>query len=290
MTGPPAHPPIVASAADILDRFDVVFCDVWGVVHNGVTAYVPANEALARMRKRGGTVVLLSNAPNPSSSVSRLLAEKRVRPDCWDALVTSGDITRRHVAEMGYEAVHHIGPDRDLALFREMRAKRVALHDADAIVATGLVDDLAETGESYRGLLERARERGMPLVCANPDLVVEVGGRLYPCAGAIATVYSEMGGEVFWAGKPHASAYAMAYETAQRIRGAAVDKGRILGIGDAVRTDLKGAHDFGIASLFIAGGIHRDELFRGGEIDRAELARILAQPAPQPLAVMRELA
>lgn len=290
MTGSRSHPRIVTSVAEILEGFDVVFCDVWGVVHNGVTAYLPATEALVRFRDRGGTVVLLSNAPNPSSAVARFLDARRVRRDCWDALVTSGDITCAHVAEMGYEAVHHIGPARDLALFEHLHARRVALADAQAIVATGLVDDLNETGESYRGLLEGAGRRGMPLVCANPDLVVEVGGRLYPCAGAIATVYAQMGGEVFWAGKPHASAYTMAYKTAQRIRGGEIDTRRILGIGDAVRTDLKGAHDFGIASLFIAGGIHRDELFRDGQIDQAALARLLAAPAPQPMAVMGELA
>lgn len=282
--------PVLAGAGSLLSRYAVVFCDVWGVVHNGVTAYPAAGEALARFRRAGGRVVLLSNAPTPSDIVSRLLDAKGVRRDAWDALVTSGDITRAHVRSKGYRLIHHIGEDRDLPIFDGLDTERVPLSEAEAIVCTGLVDDANETGEMYRPLMRRARESGLPLVCANPDLVVEVGGVLYPCAGAIATIYEEIGGSVFWAGKPHIAAYEMALTTAERIIGQPPERHRILGIGDAIRTDIAGADGFGIDSLLIAGGIHRTELMRGDRIDAAALRQLTAAPAPRPVAAMPELA
>lgn len=282
--------PVLDSAGFLLSRYDTIFCDVWGVVHNGVAAYEAAGEALARFRAAGGTVVLLSNAPNPSPNVAKLLDAKGVRRDAWDALVTSGDITRAHVRAEGYRRVHHIGEPRDLPVFADLGTEFAPLSDCDAIVCTGLVDDLAETGETYRPMMLEALSRSVPFVCANPDLVVEVGGVLYPCAGAIAAVYEEIGGAVFWAGKPHTAAYEAALATAERIRGHVPERHRIIAIGDAIRTDIAGAEGFGIDSLLIGGGIHREELMPTGRIDAARLARLVAEPAPRPVAAMAELA
>ena len=288
---PPILPPILAHGGDLLARYDVIFCDVWGVVHDGRDAYATACDALQRFRAKGGTVILVSNAPVPQHRVAAMLAERRVPRSAWDEIVSSGDIALRHVAEAGYQRLYTIGPKaRDSALFGALTAASVPLLEAEAIICTGLVDDIHETEETYRPLLEVAKSRRLPFVCANPDLVVDVAGTLYLCAGAIADLYARMGGSVFWAGKPYASAYASAHAAAERLRGASVPKSRIIAVGDAVRTDLTGAHRAGVDALFIAAGIHREELVRDGAICADRLARLLAAPAPQPVAVMHKLA
>jgi HAD superfamily hydrolase (TIGR01459 family) len=268
-------PPILSHAGDLLSRYDVIFCDVWGVVHDGLKAFPRACQALSRFRAGGGTVVLVSNAPVPQEQVARMLVSRAVPETAYDAIVSSGDIALAHVARAGFKSVYAIGPrDRDAALFDKLTAKQVDLAEAEAIVCSGLTDDRIETAESYRPVLATALERALPFVCANPDLVVDVGGKLYLCAGAIADLYAHMGGEVFWAGKPHASAYGTALEVAQRLRGADVTAGRILGIGDALRTDLKAAQGAGVDGLFIAGGIHRHDAMTGHEIDAGKLATL----------------
>ncbi len=268
-------PPILTEARDLLSRYDVVFCDVWGVVHDGLTAFVAACEALSRFRAQGGTVVLVSNAPVPQAQVARMLVSRAVPDNAYDAIVSSGDIALAHVIATKFQAVYCIGPrDRDSALFDKIPARKTGLAEAEAIVCSGLTDDRTETAESYRPVLETALARRLPFVCANPDLVVDVGGTLYLCAGAIADLYAHMGGEVFWAGKPHPNAYGTALEVAQRLRGGAVKSDRILGIGDALRTDLKAAQGAGVDGLFIAGGIHRHDAMTGHEIDAGKLAKL----------------
>lgn len=277
---------IIDRAGELLARYDVLLSDVWGVVHDGHVAYAGAGEAFARFRARGGTVLLLSNAPMPSNWVARVLDEKRVRRDSWDAIVSSGDISLAHIAERGYSRVLHIGTERDLPLFETMIATRSTFEQAQAIVCTGLEDDRNETAETYRPLLGRALERRLPLVCANPDLVVDVGGDLLPCAGVVAQLYEQMGGEVYWAGKPYQPAYTRAMATVSRLRGEPVPLDRVLAIGDAVRTDIAGAHAAGIASLFIGQGIHRDAVIRDHRIDQAGLAGLLSNQPAKPIAAM----
>ncbi len=277
---------IITSAAELLSQFDVLICDVWGVVHDGARAYPGAGHAFARFRERGGTVLLLSNAPMPSGWVAGVLDDKGVRRDSWDAIVSSGDITLAHIGEKGYRRILHIGTERDLPLIDAMSAASTAFEDAEAIVCTGLEDDRNETAETYRPLLQRALRHRMPFVCANPDLVVDVGGELLPCAGIVAQLYEQMGGEVYWAGKPHAPAYALALRTIATIRGSHVDPQRILAIGDAVRTDLAGAAAAGLASMFIAQGIHRDEVLRQGSIEPNALKELLAALTVKPVAAM----
>lgn len=281
---------ILEHAGHLLARYDVLLSDIWGVVHDGRRAYEGAGDAFVRFRSLGGTVLLLSNAPMPSTWVERVLEEKGVRRDSWDAIVSSGDISLAHVAERGYARVLHIGTERDLPLFETMTARRATFEQADAIVATGLEDDRNETAETYRPLLDRALARRLPLVCANPDLIVDVGGDLLPCAGVLGALYEEMGGEVYWAGKPHAPAYARAMATVARLRGGPIALDRVLAIGDAVRTDIAGAAAFGIASVFIAQGIHRDEVLREGRIDPVALARLLESQPAKPMAAMAGIA
>lgn len=284
-------PPIVSGAGSILERYDVLFCDVWGVVHDGVHAYPHATDALIRFRERGGTVVLLTNAPVPIHRVEAMLEARHVPPETYDAIVSSGEIALAHIKEKAYRRVYFIGPRaRDAAFFETATAEDAPLDAAEAIVCTGLVDDVNETVESYRDVLAKARALELPFVCANPDFVVDVGGRLFLCAGALADAYAHLGGEVYWAGKPHASAYATALATAEGIRGTAVASGEILVIGDSVRTDLTGAHLAGLDALFVAGGIHRHEVMTNGAVDPDKLAALFPPGTPPALAAMSELA
>ncbi len=281
--------PVLDKAGPLLASYDVLFCDVWGVIHDGATAFEEAGEALARFRKGGGTVILVSNAPVPNQAVAGVLAEKRVRRDAWDAIVSSGDLTLAHVAEKRYRKTYRIGPARDSGLFRLLPGQATDLEEAQAIICTGLINDGTETAAHYAPILHRALALKLPLVCANPDLVVDVAGTRYLCAGSIAEVYEKLGGLVHWAGKPHAPAYDTALATASRLREETVSRSRILAIGDAVRTDIEGAHRAGIASVFIAAGIHKREVTRDGRIVPERLDALFAGTAALPLAAMTGL-
>ncbi|MFM9848822.1 MAG: TIGR01459 family HAD-type hydrolase [Hyphomicrobiaceae bacterium] len=284
-------PDIIANAGPLLERYDVVFCDVWGVIHDGHTAYATAGEALARFRAGGGTVILVSNAPFPGDRVATVIDGKGVRRDAWDAIVSSGDIALRHVAEKGYARIHCIGPEpRDRALFERLRGRRTELADADAIVCSGLVHDRTQTAGDYRDVLEAALKRKLPFVCANPDLAVDVGPDRLPCAGAIAALYEEMGGPVFWAGKPHASAYRGAMLKAQELRGAPILPSRVLAIGDAIRTDLAAAQGAGVDALFVAAGLHRHDSMDGEKIVPEKLAQLFGPGGLPAVAAMPYLA
>ena len=283
-------PPILTSAAELLGRYDVLLCDLWGVVHDGRKAYPGANDALPRFRATGGTVVMVSNAPMTAPAVAQLLADKGVRRETWDAIVASGDLALRHIAERGYTRVYGIGPRiRDASFFDAVATLVDQIDAADAIACTGLVDDCRETAADYVPILQQALLRQLPFVCANPDLAVHVGKDLLPCAGAIATLYEAMGGTVFWGGKPHPVAYDTGLAIAAKLREGAIDKRRVLGIGDALRTDVKAAANADVDALFIAGGLHRDDMIVDGRIDSQRLAADLAANAAVPVAVMREL-
>jgi HAD superfamily hydrolase (TIGR01459 family) len=285
-------PPIIAHAGPLLSRYEAVFCDVWGVMHNGRKAYSEAGAALARFRADGGTVILVSNAPIPASGVERVLEKTGVRRDAWDAIVSSGDIALRHIAEKGYRRMHWVGPsERDYALYVRLPEPSAPLIEAEAIICTGLRDDRTETVADYQALIEEGVAQALPFVCANPDLVVDVGAVQLLCAGSIAAEYERLGGSVFWAGKPHPAAYATALARAAELRGSAPELPRILAIGDAVRTDLAAAQGLGVDGLFIVAGIHKSELLAGGEIDPARLARLFEPPGtPGAVAAMTHLA
>lgn len=240
-------------------RFPALFCDIWGVVHNGIAAFGPACEALTRYRAEGGVVILLSNAPRPHGSVAAQIAALGVPTTAYDRIVSSGDLTRRLITERGSQPLHHIGPPKDHALFEGLSAPRVAVRDAAYIVCTGLDDDETQTAGDYRNVLEEALARGLMMICANPDLSIERGGRVVPCAGAIAQAYLEIGGEVVQAGKPHAPIYELAMAELGAMRGG-LARSDVLAIGDSLRTDIAGAAGFGLASLFVAEGLHAGDI------------------------------
>jgi HAD superfamily hydrolase (TIGR01459 family) len=269
--------------------YDAVLCDIWGVVHNGVAATAPAGDALTRFRERGGTVVLISNAPRPGDWVIHSLDRLGVVRTAYDGIVTSGDLTRSYVADSGGKRVFHIGPERDLGIFEGLDVNFSPVEAADYAICTGLFDDDTETPETYRPLLGRMRERCLFMVCANPDLVVERGDRLVYCAGAIADVYAGLGGEVLYTGKPYQPIYREALAKVSGLRSSAPRLARVLAIGDSVRTDLKGAEDFGIDCLFVTGGIHAEELGERHDPDLTALARMFANASSSPKAVIRQL-
>ncbi len=237
-------------------RYRAILCDLWGVVHNGVRLYDAAVEALARYRRGGGRVVLISNAPRPSAIVRRQLDKLGLAPQAYDAVVTSGDLTQEALVDGIYGvSCYHIGPERDLGLFDGAKVVRAGREAADFILCTGFDNDETQNPEDYRMRLEACLARGLVFVCANPDLVVERDGRLIPCAGQLAALYQELGGQVIYFGKPHAPIY----RKARGLIGAEeMDSERILAIGDGLHTDIAGAHGQGFHALLITAGISRD--------------------------------
>jgi HAD superfamily hydrolase (TIGR01459 family) len=272
-------------------RYDLILCDIWGVLHNGLVAFAPASEALMRFRSGGGRVVLVSNAPRPASGVASQLDRVGVPRTAWDAIVTSGDLTRAAVIERKGQIVHHLGPERDLPIFEGLDVEFGDVESADYVVCSGFHDDERETVEDYRDLLRRMRARDLWMICANPDMVVERGDRLVPCAGTLAATYQEIGGRVFYAGKPHRPVYEAALALAAKLRGGeAVPLHRVLAIGDAMRTDIAGAAAFGIHSLLVARGIHAIELgLEAGGLDLAHVRRWLDEQDCRPVGVCEHL-
>ena len=241
-------------------NYDLILCDVWGVLHNGVKAYEAASDALMRFRAKGGRVVLVSNAPRPGASVGTQLDGFQVPRSAYDAIVTSGDLTRLAIQERIDRIVHHIGPPRDMPIYNGIDVRFGSIEEADYVVCSGFDNDEEETVEDYRPQLEAMLRRNLLMVCANPDLVVERGHMILPCAGTIALAYEEMGGKVFYAGKPHRPVYEQALAVASDLAGHPIPKERVLAVGDAIRTDIAGAVGFGIDALMIARGIHAEEL------------------------------
>ncbi|WP_201861670.1 TIGR01459 family HAD-type hydrolase [Microvirga soli] len=255
-----SRPLHVEGLQSLAENYDLILCDVWGVLHNGVKAYEAASNALTRFRAKGGRVVLVSNAPRPGASVGTQLDGFQVPRSAYDAIVTSGDLTRLAIQERIDKVVHHIGPPRDMPIYNGIDVRFGSIDEADYVVCSGFDNDEEETVEDYRPQLEAMRRRNLLMVCANPDLVVERGHMILPCAGTIALAYEEMGGEVFYAGKPHRPVYERALTVASDLAGHPIPKGRVLAVGDAIRTDIAGAVGFGIDALMIARGIHAEEL------------------------------
>jgi HAD superfamily hydrolase (TIGR01459 family) len=283
--------------ADFIQRFeplaqdyDVVLCDVWGVVHNGIAAFPAACDALMRFRARGGTAILITNAPRSGEAVARILDRLKVPRDAYDAITSSGDVTRGIVKARLPQSVFHLGPQRDLSIFAGLDMRFAPPEAADYVVCTGLFDDTIETPENYRDLLHALAARSRFMVCANPDIVVERGDTLVYCAGALADAYAALGGQVLYCGKPHAPIYELALATATARRdGKIPTRPRVLAIGDSVRTDLMGAMNFGLDCMFVTSGIHAEEYGSREAPDLAALSAMFAAAGVKPRGVMREL-
>ena len=274
----------------IAPGYDVLLSDVWGVVHNGVAATPNACDALRQFRERGGTVVLITNAPRPGEFVQKFIDGLHVPRDSYDAIVSSGDVTRALIIARSGERVAHIGPPRDLPIFEGLDASVAPIESADYVVCSGLNDDTTEGPDDYDPVIATMLERKLPMICANPDIVVERGEHLVYCAGAIADRYAAKGGDVIYAGKPYRPIYDQAMAAAQKARGKAIARDRVLAIGDSIRTDLKGAAGFGIDCLFVTAGIHAEELGTRDNPDAAAVSAIFADAQVTPQLVMRQLA
>lgn len=258
---------------DIIDRYDVVLCDVWGVLHNGIDAFPRASDALVAARAAGKTVVLITNSPRPWPDVRSQLQMIGVPDETYDRIVTSGDVTRTLIAE-GPKKIFLLGPDRDLPLIEGLDVRRVGESEAEAIVCTGFFDDETETPEDFTEMLAGFVARGVPMICANPDLVVERGSRIIPCAGAVAAHYRSLGGETRIAGKPHEPIYTAALAAALEVHGA-FEMSRVVAIGDGMTTDVRGALDHKLDLLYISGGIHAAEYLSEGRINEEMLQAFL---------------
>ena len=274
---------IIRSLADLTGRYDAVFCDLWGCLHNGQAAFPAAVAALQGFRATGGRVVLMTNAPRPKSSIVKQLDGLGVPRDAWDIVVTSGD-----AAQMGMlsgavgRRVHHIGAPKDEPFFTDFAEDlaayartqppitRVALKDAEGIVCTGLADDLTETPDDYRAALLLGKTLELPMLCANPDIVVDMGDKRLYCAGALAQAYEQLGGTALYFGKPHPPIYDLARRRLAEA-GAPADP-QFLCIGDGISTDILGGIGEGLDTLFITGGLEAERF--GADVENPHQARL----------------
>ncbi len=273
---------------DLTTGVDVILSDVWGVIHDGIHGFPDACKALQSFRAQGGTVIMITNAPRPAESVQRQLRKMDISNETYDAIVSSGDLTRNYVASHLDQSVFVIGPERDNPMFRGLDVKLTPLEKADYIICTGPFNDEIETEEDYRSMMEEARKRNLTFVCANPDIVVERGDRLITCAGAIAELYRSLGGDVIFYGKPHRPIYDRALELAASKRGKSTSADRILAIGDSVRTDLIGANTMGLECLFMTRGIHSADFADLDVVDEFTVRRLFGEAKP-PHALMQDL-
>jgi HAD superfamily hydrolase (TIGR01459 family) len=278
--------PVVSSIAALTQGREAWLADVWGVIHNGVEPFAAACNACARFRLSGGLVVLLSNAPRPAASVAAQLDRIGVPRFAWDAIVSSGDAARALVSAYRGRPVFHLGPERDLPIYDGIGVTLAAAKEAAAVICTGLFDDEIETPDDYAEMLADFASRSLPMVCANPDLVVERGSKLVYCAGALAEAYERAGGPVTYAGKPHLPIYEMTFATIAKLKGRDVEKSKILAIGDGLKTDIAGAAAAGIDSVFVASGVSA----AGGRLDEEVLSSLFAGLPVPPIAAMPRLA
>lgn len=278
---------IIEALDEIAADYDVLFCDLWGCLHNGKTPYPAAVAALQGFRAKGGQVVLMTNAPRPARYVEEHLERMGVPRDAWDIIVSSGDAAQDAMfAGAVGEKVWAIAPEKDDGFFTDVPAEwkdtaaieRVALEDAEGIVVTGPFNDLTDHPEDYRAQFLLAKAKGMKLLCANPDVVVDLGDQRIYCAGALAEYYTAMGGSSLYFGKPHPPIYDLA-----RRKLNLQPETRILAVGDGINTDILGASAEGIDALFVTGGLAADEF--GPDVehpDQAKLDNWLAIEARNP--------
>jgi len=274
---------IITGLREIAPQHDALVCDVWGVLHNGDKAHLPACAALKTFKENHGRVILLTNAPRPVSDVEELFVKKYGVPlDCYDAIVTSGVATRDDLAARAKShrlAMLHLGPERDRGIFEGLNIDTVDVNDAEIVMCSGLYDDDAETPADYAELLAKMKARKLTMICANPDWVVQRGGKLIYCAGAVANEYEKIGGEVIYYGKPKTAIY-------DYVRAAMKGAKNPLAIGDGMHTDIKGANAAGMDALFVADGVHGEDV---AEMTERHLGELFAKAGVHAKAAMRAL-
>lgn len=276
--------PILESIAPLAVETSGWLLDIWGVMHNGVRPFLDACTACERFRKDGGVVVLVSNSPRPRDGVAAQLDRIGVPRASWDGIVSSGDVARAMIRNYEGRPILHLGPERDLGIFSGIDVTRAEVEEAEAIVCTGLFDDERETSDDYAEQLAHFAEHKLPMICANPDVRVERGGRLIYCAGALAQHYERLGGEVAYAGKPYLPIYERALETIENLRPGSAERSRLLAIGDGIHTDIAGAAAAGVRSVFIASGVHLTS-----DLNADALEKLFPPGHTRPIAAMARL-
>lgn len=254
----PIHLPLMISGlSEIAADYSAALCDIWGVIHDGQTVFPHVSDALQQFRKYSGPVILLSNAPRPAATVARRLTELGLSQECYDGIVTSGEVTRHLLTARGQQGqkCHHVGPEKDADLVAELAIELSDLEAADFILLSGLYDDLTETPDDYGSLLDQWHQRGLEIICANPDRIVPFGDRFIYCAGAVAERYEQKGGGVEWVGKPYPLVYQHALEV---LAGLGAPTQNVLAIGDGPKTDIAGANRAGLDALFVGAGLGRN--------------------------------
>jgi HAD superfamily hydrolase (TIGR01459 family) len=274
---------------ELASRYDVLLCDVWGVIHNGRESFPDACAALARFRAESGPVILISNAPRPHGPVLEQLDELGVPRESYSEVVTSGDATRVLLAERAPGPVWKIGPDRDWPLYDGIALAEGGPQDAAFICVTGPYDDENDDPADYRDRFRIAVERGLELICANPDIVVQRGDKLIYCGGALAQLYESLGGRSIMAGKPFQPIYDMALARADAHLGRPVERRRVLCVGDGLPTDVRGANARGLDILFVANGIHGAETVGPEGLATAIVADLLQQEGLHATWVMADM-
>jgi HAD superfamily hydrolase (TIGR01459 family) len=278
---------ILSGLGDIAGEYDALVCDVGGVLHNGQEPFLAAAEALRKFREERGPVVLLSNAPRLVATLMKQFEQIGVPKDCFDAVVTSGVAAREELlwrTRGKTLPILHLGPERDRDVFEGLNVTAVEAEAAEIVLCTGLYHDDHETPDDYADLLARLKDKGLTMLCANPDIVVQRGGALIYCAGALAKAYEKLGGEAVYFGKPYPAIYDLALETMRKATRRTVT--RVLAVGDGMETDLKGAGTMGFDALFIAHGIHAAEL---DEMTPQTLTQLFEKAGVTARAAMREL-
>ncbi len=276
---------IISGIRDVAQNYDAMLCDAWGVVHNGVTLFPGAADAMIEFRKSRGPIVILTNAPRPSSIIPGQLDRLGLPRAAYDSIVTSGDATRAEIEARLPAPAYRIGPEKDDPLFEGLAIEFASVADAGFVVCTGLVDDQHDAPEDYCPVLEEAAARNLTMVCANPDVVVNWGGRIIWCAGALAQIYQQLGGDVVYGGKPHAPIYRIAHAAIENAHGGPIDPSRVLAIGDGLATDIEGANRQAIDAVLVAGagGIHE------GSADAASIAARLEEANVHAIAAAERL-
>lgn len=289
------HDPLVSRRApgvfkglhEFAEGYDAALCDVWGVLHDGRSARPPAVDALRRFRNTRGPVILLSNAPRPVADVEKQFAGLHVPSDCYDAILTSGVLAHEYLGRRSCEGsvrLLHIGPDRDRGVFAGLPVSCVAADEAELVLCTGLFDDDLESPEDYRQMLAGLCRQKLPLLCVNPDIVVRRGGQLIWCAGALARLYEQLGGTCVYFGKPHRPIYDAARALAAKLAGR--KNLRVVVLGDGLETDIRGANAAGLDAVFIADGIHGDDI---RDLTTASLEKLCSNANVTAIGAMRAL-
>ncbi len=243
--------------ADIFEKYDTFVIDLWGVIHNGVALNLKAIEAVDQLKKHSKKIVFLSNAPRPSSNVINFLLKMKMDKRYLENVMTSGEAAMHAINQKKFgKSFYHLGPARDTSIFDKVKDNKTDLQSCDFILCTGLFDDHENDLDYYKKILSEYISK--KLICTNPDLIVHRGGIEELCAGSVAKVFEDLGGKVIYFGKPHKEIYNMCFKSNEKV----------LAIGDNLRTDIKGANNLKIDSIFITEGVHRKEISNFSELKK----------------------